>query len=75
MTSEAWIGLLSVAAIVLVAIVSAWVRIESKLSAMETHIENMLTAAKSASDDNTRLWQRTDKHDQRITRLEAKLEH
>lgn len=75
MTSEAWIGLLSVAAIVLVAVVSAWVRIESKLSKLETHIENMLTAAKSSSADNTRLWQRTDKHDQRITRLETRLEH
>ena len=74
MSAGEWIGLVSVAATVLIAVVASYFALANKLTRVETKLDSLERRAAENREDHNRMWDRLDGHEVRITRLEPRKE-
>lgn len=67
-----WIGLVSVAATVLIAVVASYVALASKLTRVETKVDGLGKRVDENREDHKQIWSTLDGHGNRLTTLEAK---
>ncbi len=70
MSAEAWVGLIAIAATVLVAVVGSYVLLSNKVTQIATILTRMEQRLDENREDHGRIWDRLEDHGERITRLE-----
>lgn len=71
MSAGEWIGLMGVAATVLIAVVASWFTLSNKLTRVETLLDGLNKGADENRADHQRIWKTLDDHGNRITKLEV----
>lgn len=72
MTAEAWIALVGIGIVVLMAVIASWAALNAKLGRVATKVDFLVDAGKENREAHKEIWGKIDNHETRITRLEPR---